>query len=145
MNNNEQKKLMNNNNTVFVGNLSWSTTNESLGQAFSEKGIELFQGTDKPVNIVTDRYTGKSRGYAFVQLANEEQVSKAIDIMNGTVVDGREIRVQKKEQRDKKTYTYNRNDNKSKHSNGGGHNRNNGGNRGRDGNNGHYSNRNYYR
>ncbi len=70
--------------TLFVGNLPWSTTEEGLAQAFS---------VHVPVRgcrIISDRETGRSRGFGFVEV-DEEDVAKAIEAMNGTELDGREI------------------------------------------------------
>ncbi|KAI9093116.1 hypothetical protein DFS34DRAFT_631648 [Phlyctochytrium arcticum] len=72
---------------VFVGNLSWSTTSDSLHQAFSQYG----QITDAVV--LTDRETGRSRGFGFVTFEGEDQANAAIDGMNDQELDGRTIRV----------------------------------------------------
>lgn len=75
-----QKKL-------YVANLSWSTTDESLKELFSQIG------TVASANIIIDRETGKSRGFAFVEMASEEEANEAIQRLNGYNLDGRTIKV----------------------------------------------------
>lgn len=74
---------------LYVGNLSYETTPETLRTLFAEFG-EI-----ESVNLITDRYTGRSRGFAFVEMASEEDAEKAIGELNGKSVDGRELRVEK--------------------------------------------------
>lgn len=72
---------------LFVGGLSWDTTEESLRAAFSQYG---------PVTdafIVTDRDTGRSRGFGFVTMESSKDATKAIDGLDGTDLDGRTIAV----------------------------------------------------
>lgn len=71
---------------LFIGNLSFSTTEETLKTAFAEFG-EV-----ESVAVITDRETGRSRGFAFVELP-EDAAQKAIDGLNGKELDGREISV----------------------------------------------------
>ena len=78
---------------LFVGGLSWGTGREELEQAFAQFG-ELLE-----VTVVTDRETGRSRGFGFVSFANEEDAERAIQEMNGTNLDGRTIRVDKAQER----------------------------------------------
>jgi RNA recognition motif-containing protein len=70
---------------LYVGNLSYSTTKEGLEEFFSRAG------TVESVNIVTDRYTGQSRGFAFVAMASEKEASDAIQRLNGQMLDGRNL------------------------------------------------------
>ncbi|GAB0493727.1 hypothetical protein MMPV_005012 [Pyropia vietnamensis] len=72
---------------LFVGNLSWSTTDESLGVAFEEFGTVL------DARVVMDRFTGKSRGFGFVTYDTAPSADQALEGMNGREVDGRAIRV----------------------------------------------------
>lgn len=72
---------------LFVGGLSWGTKEESLRQAFEEFG-ELAE-----VKVVTDRDTGRSRGFGFVTYANPDDAEEAVRKMNGVELDGRTIRV----------------------------------------------------
>jgi RNA recognition motif-containing protein len=72
---------------LYVGNLSFDTTEDTLRTAFAEFG-EI-----ESVNLITDRYTGRSRGFAFVEMVTEEGAQAAIGALNGKTVDGREIKV----------------------------------------------------
>ncbi len=78
---------------LYVGNLSYDTDTESLRQAFSSSG----EVTD--AHVVTDRESGRSRGFGFVTMATEDQAKKAIETMNGSMLDGRAIRVNEAEER----------------------------------------------
>jgi cold-inducible RNA-binding protein len=72
---------------IFVGNLSFNTVEDELRQLFQTYGQ-----VDR-VSILTDRETGRSRGFAFVEMANAEEGEKAIAALNGTDVGGRTINV----------------------------------------------------
>jgi RNA recognition motif-containing protein len=73
--------------TLYVGNLSYGTTEDTLQTLFAEFGqIES-------VRLITDRYTGRSKGFAFVEMATEDAAKEAISALNGRQVDEREIRV----------------------------------------------------
>jgi RNA recognition motif-containing protein len=72
---------------VYVGNLSYSTTADTLRTLFAEFG-EV-----QSVNLITDRDTGRSKGFAFVEMTSNEAASEAIGSLNGKTVDGRDIRV----------------------------------------------------
>ena len=71
---------------LYIGNVSFRATDESLLQLFSEKGF-------KPVSarIITDGETGRSRGFAFVELGPGDDAAKAIEEFNGLNVDGRAL------------------------------------------------------
>ncbi len=72
---------------IFVGNLAFSTTEDRLRQLF-----EPFGAVDQ-VSIVTDRYTGRSRGFGFVEMTNDADAEKAIAAINGQNLDGRNLNV----------------------------------------------------
>jgi RNA recognition motif-containing protein len=74
---------------LYVGNLNYDTTEDTLRGVFAE------HGEVESVRVITDRYTGRSRGFAFVEMATEEAAAKAISELNGKPVDEREIRVDK--------------------------------------------------
>jgi RNA recognition motif-containing protein len=78
---------------VFVGNLSYDTTANELDVLFSEVGqvVEVF--------LPSDRATGRPRGFAFVELAEEDQIAAAIEKLDGFEVKGRAIRVSRAEER----------------------------------------------
>jgi len=72
---------------LYVGNLAYSTTDASLREAFSASG------TVESVNVITDRDTGQSKGFAFVEMSSDSEAQSAIQALNGTTVDGRQIKV----------------------------------------------------
>jgi RNA recognition motif-containing protein len=72
---------------IYVGNLSFQTTEGDITQAFS--GF----GPVDSVSILTDRDTGRSKGFAFVQMAAEGDADKAISALNGTELGGRNLTV----------------------------------------------------
>lgn len=72
---------------IYIGNLSYETTEDELRQAF-----ESF-GEVTNVNILTDKYSGKPRGFAFVEMADNSQAEAAIGGLNGTELKGRTINV----------------------------------------------------
>ncbi len=80
-------------NRLYVGNLSFNATSDSVRAAFAELG----EVTD--VHVVTDRETGRSRGVAFVTMGNDQQAQAAIQAMNGALLDGRPLRVNEAEAR----------------------------------------------
>ena len=79
---------------LYVGNLSFNTTKESLHAAFSADNREV---TD--VHVVTDRETGQSRGFGFVTMGTAQMAQEAIASMNGAMLDGRPLRVNEAEER----------------------------------------------
>jgi RNA recognition motif-containing protein len=76
----EMKKL-------YVGNLSFNTSEADLEAAFRE------YGACQSVAIITDRHTGQSKGFGFVEMENEQEADKAIEGLNGTQLDGRTLTV----------------------------------------------------
>ena len=72
---------------VYVGNLSYDTSDNTLRTLFAEFGKV------ESVNVVTDRDTGRPRGFAFVEMSEDEEAQAAINALNGKMVDGREIKV----------------------------------------------------
>jgi cold-inducible RNA-binding protein len=72
---------------LFVGNLSFQTTQADLLAVFSQ------YGTVERVNLVTDRYSGQPRGFAFVEMANRNEAENAIAALNGTDLHGRTLNV----------------------------------------------------
>lgn len=72
---------------IFVGNLSFNTGEDELRQLFES------YGTVDRVSILTDRDTGRSRGFGFVEMTNNEDGDKAIAALNGTQIGGRTINV----------------------------------------------------
>ena len=72
---------------LFIGSLSWDTTDDGLHEAFAQFG-EITEG-----EVICDLYSGRSRGFGLVTLADDEAADKAIAAMNGFQLDGRAIRV----------------------------------------------------
>lgn len=72
---------------LFIGNLAYSTTDDSLKAHFETIG-EV-----SSARVITDRETGRSRGFGFVEFADEANNQKAVDSLNGKELDGREISV----------------------------------------------------
>lgn len=72
---------------LFVGGLSWGTTEDSLRNFFSPAGTVV------SATVITDKYTGKSKGFGFVEMSSEEEAQQAKDQFNGQELDGRAITV----------------------------------------------------
>ena len=82
---------------LFVGGLSWGTTDDGLHGAFSPFG-EIVEA-----KLITDRETGRSRGFGFVTFASDRGAAKAIAEMDGTELDGRTIKVNEAEDKPART------------------------------------------
>src|SRR5215210_6126185 len=74
---------------LFVGGLSFTTSNDSLRGAFARYGVV------ESAAVMTDRETGRSRGFGFVEMATTEEAERALGALNNTNLDGRTIRVDK--------------------------------------------------
>ncbi len=74
---------------LYVGNLSYNTTEDALRRMFAE------YGQVESVNVITDRETGRPKGFAFVEMASEQAAQAAMSALNGKSVDDREIKVDK--------------------------------------------------
>jgi RNA recognition motif-containing protein len=72
---------------LYVGNLAFQTTNQELQQLFGQAG------TVQSASVVEDRDTGRSRGFAFVEMSSEEEATSAIEQFNGKEVGGRALKV----------------------------------------------------
>jgi RNA recognition motif-containing protein len=72
---------------LYVGNLSYSTTDESLNGAFAAFG------TVASARVIMDRETGRSKGFGFVEMASDEEALKAVAAMGGQDLDGRNLKV----------------------------------------------------
>lgn len=72
---------------IFVGNLDFGATEESIRSLFESHGAV------ERVNLVTDRDTGRSRGFAFVEMTDTDQADRAIAALNGTVLGSRTLNV----------------------------------------------------
>jgi|SRR6266850_2039654 len=74
-------------NKLFVGNLSFNTTENDLQDAFAA------HGTVTETNLMMDRATGRPRGFGFVTMGSDEEAQKAVEAMNGKSLDGRPLTV----------------------------------------------------
>jgi RNA recognition motif-containing protein len=79
---------------LYVGNLSWDTTEDTLRDAFGADGRTV---TD--ASIVTDRDTGRPRGFAFVEMSTDQEAKAAIEALDGAELDGRNIKVNEAQER----------------------------------------------
>ena len=85
-------------NKLYVGGLSWDTNDDGLRTAF-----EPF-GEVRDAKVITDRETGRSRGFGFVEMANSDGASSAIAGMDGTSLDGRTLKVSEAQERKRTSY-----------------------------------------
>lgn len=74
---------------IYVGNLDYKLEESELEEVFNE------YGEVSSVKIITDKYTGKSKGFGFVEMPNDEQAEAAIEALDGKEVNGRQLRVNK--------------------------------------------------
>ena len=81
---------------LYVGNLNYNTTEDTIRDAFSAFG------TLKYVKVITDRDTGKSKGFGFVEFAKDEEGAVAMNTMNNTEVDGRKLIVNEAHEKEKR-------------------------------------------
>lgn len=72
---------------LYVGNLSYNTTEDDLRELFAA------YGTIDSLNLITDRYTGRPRGFGFVEMSTDEEAQAAVSGLDGRDVDGRQIKV----------------------------------------------------
>ena len=72
---------------LYVGNLSYSTTSPDLSELFGAIGEVV------SVNLITDRMSGRSKGFAFVEMAQNDAAQEAINQLNGKEIDGRPLKV----------------------------------------------------
>ncbi|KKU76347.1 MAG: RNP-1 like protein RNA-binding protein [Candidatus Giovannonibacteria bacterium GW2011_GWB1_47_6b] len=70
---------------LYIGSLSYDTTDESLKNAFSQAGAV------NSATVMIDKVSGRSRGFAFVEMENDDEAQKAIEMLNGKELDGRTI------------------------------------------------------
>jgi RNA recognition motif-containing protein len=72
---------------IYVGNLAWSVTSDDLLELFSQFG------TVKSAQVIADRETGRSRGFGFVEMENDDEAQKAIEALNGSTHQDRPLTV----------------------------------------------------
>jgi len=86
---------------LYVGNLPYSATEQSLREAFAASG------TVETVSLITDRDTGQSKGFAFVEMASASEAQAATSAMNGQMLGGRQIKVNEAKPRESRGGTGN--------------------------------------
>ena len=79
---------------LYIGNLSWDTTEDGLMAALQENGRAV-----KEVSLITDRETGRPRGFAFAEMENDADAQAAIEALDGLELDGRNLRVNEARER----------------------------------------------
>ncbi len=70
---------------LFVGNLPYQMTSDDLAQTFAQAGTVV------SAKVISDKYSGRSRGFGFVEMSNDEEAKKAIEMFNGKDVNGRPL------------------------------------------------------
>ena len=70
---------------LFVGNLPYSMTSDDLAQTFAQAGTVV------SAKVISDKYSGRSRGFGFVEMSSDEESKKAIEMFNGKDVSGRPL------------------------------------------------------
>jgi len=83
---------------IFVGNLSFSSSEDSV------RGLFEAYGTVDRVSIITDRETGRSRGFAFCEMPNDEEAERAINALNGAELGGRKLNVNEARPREERPF-----------------------------------------
>jgi len=81
---------------IYVGNLSYSVTEEDLREVFSEFG-EV-----SSVNVIKDRYSGQPKGFGFVEMQNDSEANEAIKALNDSSLKGRNIKVNQAKPREER-------------------------------------------
>lgn len=82
---------------IYVGNLSYNVTEDALRDLFSNFG------SVESVKIVNDTYSGKSKGFGFVEMSNKDEAQKAIDNLNGSDFEGRTMKVNEARPREERS------------------------------------------
>ncbi len=80
---------------IYVGNLSWNTTENDLNKLFAQYGEVI------SASVIMDRETNRSKGFAFIEMADDNAAGAAISAINGSELDGRNLRVNEAENRDR--------------------------------------------
>ncbi len=85
-------------NKLYVGSLPFSTTEQELSELFAP------HGTVQSAKVITDRYTGQSRGFGFVEMSTDDEAQKAITTLNGTQLGSRTLVVNEAKPQEKRSY-----------------------------------------
>tara|TARA_B100000508_G_scaffold40683_1_gene31843 strand:+ start:682 stop:936 length:255 start_codon:yes stop_codon:yes gene_type:complete len=81
---------------IYLGNIAWSMTEDAVEALFAEFG------TVSSVKIITDKYSGRSKGFGFVEMDDDAAAQKAIDALNDSEQDGRNLRVNQARPRERR-------------------------------------------
>ena len=81
---------------IYLGNIAWSMTEDSVEALFAEFG------TVSSVKIITDKYSGRSKGFGFVEMDDDAAAQKAIDALNDSEQEGRNLRVNQARPRERR-------------------------------------------
>lgn len=81
---------------LYVGNLAYGVTEEQIKELFAPVGVV------ESVSLITDRQTGNSKGFAFVEMTNDEEAQAAIEQLNGKEIEGRSLNVSKARPREER-------------------------------------------
>jgi RNA recognition motif-containing protein len=82
---------------IYVGNLHFNVSEDELRKAFEEYGEVA------SVKIITDKYSGRSKGFGFVEMLNDKEAKEAIDNLNGTEIKGRAVNVNQAREKENNT------------------------------------------
>jgi len=85
---------------IYVGNLNYSVKEEDLNELFSEYGEVV------SVKLIKDRETGRAKGFAFVEMTNDDEATKAIEKLDGSDLQGRNMKVNQAKPREPRTPRY---------------------------------------
>jgi len=85
------------NKKLYVGGLPYAVTEDKLNEIFA------VHGTVESARVITDRFTGRSRGFGFVEMVDESEAQAAIDSLNGTELDGRTLTVNEARPQEKRS------------------------------------------
>ena len=77
-------------NKIYIGNINYEVTEEELKEIIKKKGFEV-----QHVNIIKDKFSGRSKGFGFAEFENDEQVQKAIESLDGHELKSRKLKVNK--------------------------------------------------
>jgi cold-inducible RNA-binding protein len=91
---------------LFVGSLSWNVTSDELKDFFAQVGTVV------SANVITDRDSGRSKGFGFVEMSSDDEAKKAVEELNGKELDGRSITVNEARPKEDKPRNNNYNNNR---------------------------------
>jgi len=86
---------MNEENKIYIGNINYEVTEEELRETIKKKGFEA-----QNINIIRDKFSGRSKGFGFAEFENDEQAQKAIESLDGHELKSRKLKVNKAQRRE---------------------------------------------